>query len=141
MSATKMMARGAVLFSAALLAVMALGGCRPQGVSLSDKEADVPACHGVQEPLPVSALADAAESACDFAGVRVVFPDGFEFLAPKVLHTEGTTIGARGSKKDYAYFNLGVYGVAASYREGDHPREWWGSKVGVTKLRNACHCD
>jgi hypothetical protein len=141
MSATNIMARRAVLSSVALLVVMALGGSRPQGVSLSDREADVPPCQGVQEPLPVSALADAAESACDLAGVRVVFSDGFEFLAPKVLHTEGTTIATGGSEKDYAYFNLGVYGVVASYREGDHPRKWWGSKVGVTKLRDACRCD
>jgi hypothetical protein len=128
--------RQAITGTVLLLALsFAATGCSSQGVSLSPKDVNIPACTN-QAPVSVINIGKHKRYTCDFAGIDIVFPDGTHRHAPAIGAAEGFDNPHTAGQKlpSYDLSNLGVYGIVADEvsADGKHTT-WWGTPAGLAK--------
>ncbi len=124
-------------------AVIALSGC-VRGAILLDPKFTPPPCAYEQygtEPYPVAILAKLpSPPTCDLAGAYLVLPNGQQFEVPERGISSGLYDPSLSDGKiplDYSWDNIAQYGVVVSFKRGNNPRQWWGSKAGIAVEKQA----
>ncbi|RZU65451.1 hypothetical protein EV379_1785 [Microterricola gilva] len=90
--------------------------------------------------MPVTEIGETDRATCDLAGTTIVFPDGFEVVAPALGGRTATAERHRdGSESDtYSLANLGIYGIVAAQTAADPKHtDWWGIAEGISKEKLA----
>lgn len=119
--------------SAAIVCVSVFLVSCSSGVSFSPAETDIPLCTG-KGPYDLVSLSQDDRPACDVAGEKLVFPNGFEITAPALLHTRESYLSTSPNK--YFATNFAIYGMVAAVREGDGQITWFGNADAVQKYHD-----